>query len=37
MIGLLIENGRLVDPSQGIDRIARLLVIDGVVAADRPE
>jgi len=33
---LLIENGRLVDPSQQIDRHARLLVVDGVVAAIDP-
>jgi dihydroorotase len=33
---VLIENGRLIDPSQGIDRIARLLVIDGHVAAIDP-
>ncbi|MDE0863598.1 MAG: dihydroorotase [Rubripirellula sp.] len=33
---LLIENGRLVDPSQNLDRSARLLVIDGCVAAIDP-
>lgn len=33
---LLIEGGRLVDPSQGIDRVARLLVVDGKVAAIDP-
>ncbi len=33
---VLIQNGRLVDPSQGIDRIARLLVTDGHVAAIDP-
>ncbi|MGI9472565.1 MAG: dihydroorotase [Rubripirellula sp.] len=33
---LLIENGRFVDPSQQIDRQARLLVIDGVIAAIDP-
>ena len=33
---LLIENGRLVDPSQDLDRSARLLVIDGCVAAIDP-
>ncbi|TWU33318.1 dihydroorotase [Novipirellula artificiosorum] len=36
MSDLLIENGRLVDPSQGIDRIARLLILDGRVAAIDP-
>lgn len=33
---LLIENGRLVDPSQQIDQPARILVKDGVVAAIDP-
>lgn len=33
---LLIENGRLIDPTQGLDRIARLLVRDGQVAAIDP-
>ena len=33
---LLIENGRLVDPSQNLDRSARLLVIDGCVSAIDP-
>ncbi|MCG8652317.1 MAG: dihydroorotase, partial [Pirellulales bacterium] len=33
---LLIENGRLVDPSQGIDRNARLLIVGGIVAAIDP-
>jgi len=37
MSDLLIENGRLIDPSQGIDRQARLFVRDGVVAAIDPE
>ncbi len=32
----LIENGRIVDPSQNIDRIGRLLIIDGKVAAIDP-
>jgi dihydroorotase len=32
----LIENGRIVDPSQNIDRVGRLLVIDGRVAAIDP-
>ncbi|MEM1068603.1 MAG: dihydroorotase [Planctomycetota bacterium] len=33
---LLIENGRVVDPSQGIDRVGRLLVVDGRVSALDP-
>ncbi|MFK8112689.1 MAG: dihydroorotase [Rubripirellula sp.] len=33
---LLIDNGRLVDPSQSIDRTARLLVVDGNVASIDP-
>ncbi len=33
---LLIENGRVIDPSQQLDRVARLLVIDGVIAAMDP-
>lgn len=33
---LLIENGRVVDPSQQLDRSARLLIVDGVVAALDP-
>ena len=33
---LLIEGGRLVDPSQGLDRIVRLLIVDGKVAAKDP-
>jgi dihydroorotase len=36
MVDLLIENGRLVDPSQNIDRVARVLVRDGLVAAIDP-
>ncbi|WP_146400790.1 dihydroorotase [Planctomycetes bacterium CA13] len=36
MSDLLIENGRLVDPSQGIDRIARVLIREGLVAAIDP-
>ena len=36
MKGLLIEGGRLVDPSQSIDRTAGLLIVDGVVAAIDP-
>jgi dihydroorotase len=33
---LLIEGGRFVDPSQGIDRVTRLLIVDGKVAAKDP-
>jgi len=33
---LLIENGRLIDPSQGVDRIARILLFRGKVAAIDP-
>lgn len=33
---LLIENGRVVDPSQDLDRVARLLLVDGSVAAIDP-
>ena len=33
---LLVENGRLIDPTQGIDRTARLLVVAGRVAAIDP-
>ncbi len=33
---LLIEHGRIVDPSQAIDRDGRLLVIDGRIAAIDP-
>ncbi|QEG42804.1 dihydroorotase [Roseimaritima ulvae] len=36
MNSLLIENGRLVDPSQQHDRVARLLIIDGTVKAIDP-
>lgn len=32
----LIENGRLIDPSQGIDRIARVLISGNAVAAIDP-
>ena len=32
----LIEHGRIVDPRQGIDRVGRLLIVDGVVAAMDP-
>ena len=34
---LLIEHGRLIDPSQGIDRVARLLIRDGQIAAVDPQ
>ncbi|HEX5499329.1 MAG TPA: amidohydrolase family protein, partial [Thermomicrobiales bacterium] len=30
---LLIKNGRLIDPSQGIDRAGNLLIADGRIAA----
>ena len=33
---LLIENGHLIDPSQQIDRIGRLLIVDGMVSAIDP-
>mgnify|MGYP000621336250 CR=1 FL=1 len=33
---LLVENGHLVDPSQQIDRIGRLLIVDGVITAIDP-
>ncbi|WP_153557902.1 dihydroorotase [Roseimaritima sediminicola] len=36
MTSLLIENGRLVDPSQSLDRVARVLVTGGRVAAIDP-
>lgn len=36
MMPLLIENGRLIDPSQDIDRRARLLIVDQAVAAIDP-
>lgn len=29
----LIENGRILDPQQGIDRVGRLLIADGAIAA----
>ncbi len=32
----LIENGRIVDPSQNMDQVGRLLLLDGVVAAIDP-
>jgi len=33
MSSLLIQNGRVIDPSQKLDRVANLLVMDGRVAA----
>lgn len=33
---LLIENGRIIDPSQGIDRVGRLLIVDETIAAIDP-
>ncbi len=36
MSNIIIENGRLIDPSQGIDRVARLLIFEGKVAAIDP-
>ncbi len=33
MASLLIQNGRVIDPSQQMDRIANLLVVDGRIAA----
>lgn len=33
---VLISGGRLVDPSQGIDRVMRLLIVDGKVSAQDP-
>lgn len=32
----LIENGRIIDPSNGIDRIGRLLIVDGKIASIDP-
>lgn len=32
----LIENGRIIDPSQGLDRVGRLLLVGGRVAAIDP-
>ncbi len=36
MTSLLIENGRLIDPSQSLDRVARLLVVNGLISAIDP-
>jgi dihydroorotase len=30
--GLLVQNGRVIDPSQGMDRVANLLIRDGKIA-----
>ena len=35
-MSLLIENGRVVDPAQQLDRIANLLVVDGKIASLDP-
>ena len=34
---LYIENGRVVDPSQGVDRVANLLILDGKIAEIDPQ
>jgi len=36
MSTLCLENGRIIDPSQSLDRVGRLLVIDGKIAAYDP-
>lgn len=36
MAGYLIENGRLIDPSQQMDHLGRLLINDGLIAAFDP-
>jgi dihydroorotase len=33
MSSVLIENGRMIDPTQGLDRVGRLLISDGRIAA----
>jgi dihydroorotase len=33
MPNLLIQNGRVIDPSQGMDRVTNLLIVDGRIAA----
>ena len=33
MSKLLITNGRVIDPSQNMDRVTNLLVVDGRIAA----
>ncbi|MEL7337805.1 MAG: dihydroorotase, partial [Planctomycetota bacterium] len=37
MTSLLIENGRFIDPSQSIDRVATLLLENGIVSAIDPD
>ena len=37
MAALLIENGRIVDPSQSIDQVARLLINGGLISAINPD
>ena len=36
MTALLIENGRIVDPSQSMDRVARLLIAGGTIEEINP-
>jgi dihydroorotase len=36
MSALLIKNGRVIDPSSGIDRIADLLIVNGVISSEKP-
>lgn len=36
MTNVLIENGRIVDPPQRVDRSGRLLIVDGTIAAIDP-
>lgn len=36
MASVLVQGGRVVDPSQGLDRIVRILLVDGIVAAIDP-
>ncbi len=33
MPNLLIQNGRVIDPSEGVDRVTNLLIVDGQIAA----
>ena len=33
MSRILIQNGRVIDPSQGLDRVTNLLIDDGRIAA----
>src|SRR5437763_1694689 len=35
-MGPLIKNGRVIDPAQGLDREADVLIVDGRVAAVEP-